>query len=63
MAHPILHQADLALGVGAHAFGDDLAGAGKRLNVAPLGGKQRLGIERARGLGGAFGHDLLPDLW
>jgi hypothetical protein len=60
MAHPILHQADLALGVGAHALGDDLAGAGEGFHVAPLGGKQRFGIERARGLGGAFGHDVLP---
>jgi hypothetical protein len=60
MAHPILHQADLPLGVAAHAFGHDLAGAGEGFHVAPLDGKQRLGIERARGLRGAFGHDVLP---
>jgi len=63
IAHGLLHQAGLALGIGAHALGDDLAGAREGLDVATLDGEQRLGIECPWRLGRVLGHGFPPDFW
>ena len=60
VAHRFLHHRHLALGVGAHAVGDDVAGIGERCEVAALRFQQRLGIEHAVLVGLVGGHGDLP---